>query len=35
MYAPGAFESMGVNDTSAVVWAHAKIKGSVESYLLD
>jgi serine protease 16 len=33
MYAPGAFESMNVSDTSAVVWAHAKIKANVESYL--
>merc|ERR1712166_1014917 len=33
MYAPGVFESIGVRDTEAVQWAHAKIRADVLGYL--
>jgi len=33
MYAPGTFESVGVPDTEAILWAHAKISENVAFYL--
>jgi hypothetical protein len=33
MYAPGAFEAIGIADTPPVVWAHAKIANAVASFL--
>ena len=34
MYAPGAFEAIGVPDTPSVEWAHAKIAENVAAYLM-
>jgi hypothetical protein len=33
MYAPSAFESVGINDTSSVVWAHNVIAKEVAKYV--
>ena len=33
MYAPAVFESIGIRDTEAVQWAHAKIRADVLGYL--